>query len=167
MIDYRIEHFNSSAKVIEIPLKNIHTPDFHLGVSAIANDNLYQQTKLISVVPQDKFLNIEIVNDKKLYEPAEGGVVTIKVSGQKGKAIKNAELSLGIVDERIYEIVSEKVQEIKDFFYTNRNNFVQTDTSLYFNFYGYSQPVLMTTAESIGTRTLQKGAETLRKRKSI
>ncbi|MDP2208141.1 MAG: MG2 domain-containing protein, partial [Bacteroidota bacterium] len=159
LIDYRVEHINGSAKVIEIPLKNTHTPDFHLGVNAIANDNLYQQTKMISVVPQDKFLNIEIVNDKKLYKPAESGVVTIKVRDQKGKAVQNAELSLGIVDESIYAIASEKVQDIKDFFYTNRNNLVQTHTSLYFNFYGYSQPDLMTTAESMGTRTMQKGMD--------
>ena len=78
-----------------------------------------------------------MTSDKAVYEPQEKGTFTIKTTDDKGKPV-TAEVSLGIVDDAIYAISPELVDEIQKYFYSLRYHSVDTSSSLYFRFYGYS-----------------------------
>lgn len=154
IIDYHLMKFNGFSQMIDIPLNNIHSPNFYLNISSLYNDNFYQQSKNIVVEPVEKFLNIKVTTDKSYYKPSESGTVTLEVFDNLNNPVKNTELSLAIVDESIYPLVSEKIDEIKQIFYPQKNQLVRTYSSFNFAFSGYSQPDLM-----MRTGSIEKGID--------
>ncbi len=139
IIDYKVEHSEGSTKTISFQIKNANAPNFFLGVTALVGEQLYQTTKQIPVLPKEKFLRVEILYDKESYRPGENGVVRLKAIDTRGRPVRDAELSLGIVDESLYAILPEEVPDIRRFFYANRWNTIQTASSLYFSSYGYGR----------------------------
>ncbi len=123
--------------MLDLPIKEHYAPNIYVSVSAIFNDELYTDSKNIIIPPTDKFVNVAVTSDKAVYEPQEKGTFTIKTTDAKGKPV-TAEVSLGIVDDAIYAIAPEQVDEIQKYFYSLRYHSVDTSSSLYFRFYGYS-----------------------------
>ena len=123
--------------MMDLPIKERYAPNIYISVSAIFNDELYTENKNIIIPPIEKFVTIEVTSNKAVYEPQEKGTFTIKTTDDKGKPV-TAEVSLGIVDDAIYAISPELVDEIQKYFYSLRYHSVDTSSSLYFRFYGYS-----------------------------
>jgi hypothetical protein len=123
--------------MLDLPVKERFAPNIYISVSAIFNDELYSNNKNIIIPPTEKFIAIEVSSDKATYEPQEKGTFTIKTTDDKGRPV-TAEVSLGIVDDAIYAISPELVEEIQKYFYSLRYHSVDTSSSLYFRFYGYS-----------------------------
>ncbi len=139
ILDQNVERFDGVSKVIDVKLKDNYRPNIYLSVSTLFNDNFYNQSKRVLIIPQEKFLNVEILNDKQTYKPQDQGELTVKVTDENGRSVRNAEVSVGVVDESVYAISPERTTDIKKFFYNIRYNSVQTSSSLFFNFYGYSR----------------------------
>ena len=137
----KVEHFNGISKVIEIPIKKEYSPNVFICASLLFNNDFYSQSKEISIPINEKILKVLIQNDKDIYKPGEKGKITIKAFDYKNRPVKNAELSLGIVDESIYDIVKDNTPDIVSQFYSKSPNQVYSSSSLYFSFYGYSREI--------------------------
>jgi alpha-2-macroglobulin len=135
--DRRVVKIAGGSTMLDLPIKERYAPNIYVSVSAIFNDELYTESKNIIIPPTEKFVNIEVTSNKPAYEPQEKGTFTIKTTDDKGKPV-TAEVSLGIVDDAIYAISPELVDEIQKYFYSLRYHSVDTSSSLYFRFYGYS-----------------------------
>ncbi len=137
ILDSRVIKATGGTAMLDLPIKERYTPNIYLSVAAIFNDELYSDSKNIIIPPTEKFINVEVTSNKATYEPQEKGTFTIKTTDSTGKPV-SAEVSLGVVDDAIYAISPELVDEIQKYFYSLRYHSVDTSSSLYFRFYGYS-----------------------------
>ncbi len=135
--DVYVMKIKGGSAMLDLKIEDKHTPNMFVTASLIFNDELYTETKRVVIPPEHKFINIEIISDKEVYEPQEEGTFKIKTTDSRGKPV-SCEVSLGMVDDAIYAISPETVVEIEKYFYKLYPHIVETSSSLYFSFYGYS-----------------------------
>jgi len=135
--DKEVLRVKNGSAVFDLPIKERHSPNIFVTASLIFNDELYTESKKVIVPAEHKFVKIEVTSNKDTYEPQEEGTFTIRTTDSDGKPV-STEVSLGIVDDSIYAIAPESVTEIEKYFYSIRPHLVETSSSLYFRFYGYS-----------------------------
>ncbi|HCL58026.1 MAG TPA: hypothetical protein DHW82_13610 [Spirochaetia bacterium] len=141
IISYKAEKFTKNSLLVTIPVKESFAPNIFATVSFIFNNQYYDNTIKINVPPLHKMLSVEIIPDQEQYRPQSEGKIKVKVKDSKGKAVKNAELSIAVVDEAIYGVSEEIAVEIEKFFYPFRRNNIRSNASIGFRFYGYSKNV--------------------------
>lgn len=136
---YKTLKTNKKSAVLEFLVDEKFNSGFALSVSYIKDFKLYNKTTKLAVIPEDKFLTVELMPSKNIYKPRDEGELKIRVLDYKGNPVKNAEVSLGIVDESIYSIKEDKTKDIRQFFYSSLNFFVNTTFNNPINLYGYSR----------------------------
>jgi uncharacterized protein YfaS (alpha-2-macroglobulin family) len=126
---------NHSAK-FEYVIKDNLAPNFNISVCFINNKMFFQNSKSVGVIPNEKYLSIEIKTEKDKYKPRDKVEYSLSVKNAKGEPVKNAELSFGLTDESLYDIVNEQNQPIDKFFFAPRYFYVpsySSTTNFYFN----------------------------------
>ena len=126
IISYSVEKFTGTSKIIEIPITDKYMSNFEINVNYIYDGTFVNSGKNVLVIPEEKFLTVQIDPSKLIYKPGEEGEVKVKVVDSYGNAVSNAEISIGIVDESIYSIKEDNTKDIRKFFYGNRNVNVST-----------------------------------------
>lgn len=124
---YKAVDLKASATLVEIPVDKSYAPNVYLTVTFInKKKQFYNQSQMIKVSPYSNFLTVAVSTDKPKYHPGDMATYTLKATTKDGKPASNVELSMGVVDESIYAIRSEFVQDICKFFYGQRTNNVTT-----------------------------------------
>ncbi|HKG14884.1 MAG TPA: MG2 domain-containing protein, partial [Pyrinomonadaceae bacterium] len=123
---------------ITLPVEPRFAPNVFLNVTYVRGSDMYTQAVEIVVPARDKMLNLEIVPNKKEFKPRESASYTVLARNSDGSPAAGAEVSLGVVDESIYQIASESVGDIRRNFYDRRANGVQTTFSVNYYFSGYA-----------------------------
>jgi uncharacterized protein YfaS (alpha-2-macroglobulin family) len=126
------------AVMIDLPIEARHAPNVYLSVAYIKDGEMYTSDKMLAVPARNKFLNLEIVPDKKEYKPRDVASYTVLARQADGSPAAGAELSVGVVDEAIYSVRPDSAGDIRRAFYGRRYNRVQTNFSTSYNFTGYS-----------------------------
>jgi len=116
------------------------TPNFFLGVGSVFDGKYLSVNRSLVVPPAEKFLSIDVTSDAEVYKPGDEGTFTLKVTDSTGKPVV-AELSVGVVDEKIYAISREMAIPIEEFFYPQRRNNVRGGSSVGFRFYGFAADI--------------------------
>jgi uncharacterized protein YfaS (alpha-2-macroglobulin family) len=125
--DYKVVPMNSTAQLVEVPIKAEYEPNIFVSVAVVGPDKqFYSQQKIIKVSPMEHFLALSVTTDKAKYKPGEKVTYTIHATFPDGKPAPNTELSLGVVDESIYAIRPEAAEDIQKFFYSRNSNEVTT-----------------------------------------
>lgn len=124
-----------SSTTVEAKVEGSWEPNVYIEAVFVRNDVLHRGTKMVRVPAAEKVINVEIAPDKTTYKPGEPALFRVKAADVHGKPLQ-AEFSLGVVDESIYAVQRETVQNIKDVFYGRQWNRVGTDSSLTFYFGG-------------------------------
>ncbi len=136
IFDKRVERLSGTSAMVHFTLKEEYAPVVFLSASAIVNNEMYIETRRVSVVPDGKVLKVEVTPDRELYRPGSRGTIAVRALDEKGNPARNVELSIGMVDEAIYAIQPDITPDIQRFFYGPRWNEVETSSSLNFSFYG-------------------------------
>ncbi|HEY9785641.1 MAG TPA: MG2 domain-containing protein, partial [Candidatus Obscuribacterales bacterium] len=124
---YRVVPIKATAQLIEVKIEESYAPNVYVSVALVTQQHqFYSQEKMIKVSPESHFLKFSIDTDKKKYKPGETVKYTVKATYRDGRPAPNTELSLGVVDESIYSVRPEFVQDIGKFFYRKRDNWVVT-----------------------------------------
>ncbi|MBX9725474.1 MAG: hypothetical protein K2X81_29015, partial [Candidatus Obscuribacterales bacterium] len=130
LYNYKAVDLKASATLVEIPIEKNYAPNVYLTVTFVSKKRqFYNTSQMIKVSPQNSFLTVTVNPDKKKYHPGDMATYTLKATDVDGKPAQNVELSMGIVDESIYAIRPEFVQDIRKFFYSERSNNVTTISS--------------------------------------
>lgn len=124
--------------VIDVPITSNYAPNMYLGVAFVRDNDMYTESKLISVPARDRMLKLDIIADKPEYKPRETASYTIVARNADGSPAPGAEVSLGVVDEAIYSVQPESAGNIKREFYGRRYNEVETTLAIRYSFTGYS-----------------------------
>ena len=134
----RVVDAASRAVMIDVPIEGRYEPNVYLSVAYIKDGEMYTHDRLLSVPARSKFLNIEVLADKKEYKPQETAHYTILARNADNSPASGAELSLGVVDEAIYSVKPDQTRDIRKAFYGRRYNQVQTSFTVSYNFKGHS-----------------------------
>lgn len=127
LYNYKAVDLKASATLVEIPVENMYSPNVYVNVTFVNKKRqFFNASQMVKVAPQTNFLTISVTPDKAKYHPGDMATYTLKAVDNNGKPASNVELSMGVVDESIYAIRPEFVQDIRKFFYSQRNNNVTT-----------------------------------------
>jgi len=121
--------------VYEVPVTAGDEPGFFVSAQFLRAGNLYRGSKYIKVPPADHRLNVSLTTDKPQYAPGDTAQYTIGVTNIDGQPVPQTEFSLGVVDEAIYAIRPDRVQDPLSFFFGHQWNQVFSLDSFdyYFN----------------------------------
>lgn len=136
VLSYKILTSKNHTAKFDYFIKDNLIPNFNISVCFINNKMFYQNTKSIGVIPNEKFLSIEIKTNNERYKPRDKVEYSIYVKNSKGNPVKNAELSFALTDESLYDIANEQAQTIDKFFFSPKYFYVPTNSSItnfYFN----------------------------------
>lgn len=128
-------HLRGPAETIEVPVDASWSPNVFAEIVFVHNDTLYRGSKLIKAPPVTKQMQVEVTSDREQYQPGEPATFSIVAKDHQGRPVEG-EFSVGVVDEAIYAVKREIQPDITNVFYGRRWRQVQTDSSLYFYFYG-------------------------------
>ena len=152
---YKAEKFIGTSKLIEIPITDKYISSFEISVNYVSEGQFYTSSKPLMVIPEENFLTVEIDPSKLIYKPKETGELKVRVVDNNGNPVKDAEVSLGIIDESIYSIKEDNTKDIRKFFYGPTFAAVSTAFNTYNSNYGYSR--LMTIYERFNVRSTREG----------
>jgi len=154
ILTYRVEKIEGTSKLVEFPVDVNAAPNFYISVAYVSGGQFYSSSKSVMVLPEEKFLTVNIATDKTSYKPKDDGTVMIKVTDAAGNPVPNAEVSLGVIDESIYAIKPETTKDIKQFFYSPKWNAVSVHYSNAYSYYSYSR--LITIFERFDVNSLSE-----------
>jgi alpha-2-macroglobulin len=126
VLDYKVIHLKKRSTLIKLPMKDLYAPNVFVKLAIPTEEGFYEDEDEVLVF---KYLNVTVVSDKPLYGPEGKAVFTIRTTDQSGQPV-SAELSLSLVDEKVYALKSESIGGMKPFFYDQRRkNIVSTAVS--------------------------------------
>ena len=114
----------SESTLVKVPIVKEYAPNVYVSVSYVKEKKFLEAEKKLRVDRADRDLKIEIKSNREVYKPGETAQVTVKTFGSDGKP-RAAEVSLGVVDEGIYDVAPDDTN-LKGDFYPNRSNLVTT-----------------------------------------
>jgi len=123
-----IVRFQGSTFTYELKLTPEMAPNGYLSVTVLGGGAYYSDVAGFLLPPVEKFLNVAVASDKTTYKPGETAVYRLKVTDSKGRPVQS-QVTLGLVDEAIYLVRSEKAPDIRAFFWGLRPNLVGTQTA--------------------------------------
>jgi uncharacterized protein YfaS (alpha-2-macroglobulin family) len=151
---YATEKFYGTSKEVLIPVTEKFSSNFYVKASYIQNGTMYDVQKMLMVVQEQKFLTVEIDPSKLIYKPKEKGELKVRVLDYMGLPVRNAEVSLGIIDESIYAIKEESTTDIRKFFYGPK--WVYVSSSFESANYTYAYSRLLTIYERFNIASLKE-----------
>ncbi|MEI6157184.1 MAG: alpha-2-macroglobulin family protein, partial [Atribacterota bacterium] len=136
---YQLLEGSEGPQEVTVPVTKDLVMGGYLSVTTFFDGNYYNESLELPIVPENE-LKIEITTDKEVYRPGEKGKVTVKVTGKDQKP-RQCDLSLAVVDQAIFDISNEWLEDIYHHFYQNFYNRVSTQSSTYEYFYGQGEVV--------------------------
>ena len=137
-------HVAGRQATIDIPVEARFAPNVTVSVTYVRGSEMYTQTLDLKVPARDKLLNLQLIPNKKEFRPRETASYTVLARNADGSPAAGAEVSLGVVDEAVYQIASDSAGDIRRTFYGPRYSSVSTSFSVNYYFSGYA-----------GTKTIQ------------
>jgi alpha-2-macroglobulin len=131
-------HVTGRQAIIDIPVEARYAPNVFVNVTYVRNSQMYPAELELKVPARDKLLNLEIIPNKKEFRPRETASYTVLARNSDGSPAPGAEVSLGVVDEAVYQIAAESATDIRRDFYGPRYSAVTTTFSVDYHFSGYA-----------------------------
>jgi uncharacterized protein YfaS (alpha-2-macroglobulin family) len=156
LYDYKVVAAKGNARVVELPIKESYAPNFYFTIALVKENALLTAQRMIIVPPREKFLSVKIKPDKDSYQPQQSGLLTVKATDSEGHPV-SAELSIGVVDESLYNIRSEMTVPAAEYFYHLKRNNVTTGSGILNNSYGYAKVTKRLPAPVRHSKPLEKG----------
>ncbi len=117
--------FEHGANMIEFDLKPEYLPNVQVWVGQVYDKRLHRATKNISISRDIHRLTVALEPGQPEYRPGGRATCQVKVTDSEGRPAK-AEIAIGVVDEAIYALAEDRVQDPVDYFYHRRYNRVST-----------------------------------------
>ena len=124
--------------LIDVPIEAKYAPNVFLSVTFVQNGDMHTSDQRLVVPARNKLLNLEVISNKEEYKPRETASYTILARDADGAPVPDAEVSLGVVDEAIYNVSPDFTGNIRQEFYGMHFNSVDTHLSIAYSFIGFA-----------------------------
>ena len=121
----QIVHFSQHTAHFRLPLAETETPTIEVHATAVLGKHVYETSQGLEILRNKEQLNVAITTDKPDYLPQDQASYTIETRDIEGRPVA-AELSLGVVDKSVYDVVRDRTEDIGDFFYRGQSNLVNS-----------------------------------------
>ncbi len=135
LYEVRAIQLRRGANLIEFDLRPDYIPNVFVWIGQIEGKALHQAQQEIRISRETRRLTVEVTPGRKDYRPGETAACRVQIKDPDGRPAQ-AEVSVGVVDEAIYALAADTVQDPADYFYGPRWNRVQTAYSRLTNYYG-------------------------------
>jgi hypothetical protein len=123
----KVVTMNANIVPVKFTIKGDYAPNLYVSALMQRKRALYTASEGVSLPVRDTVLDITIKTDREKYKPGEKARVHIKT--ETGGRPVQADLSIGAVDESIYQIRYDHTPKMQNFFYTKISNWVMTTYS--------------------------------------
>ncbi|MCX7777287.1 MAG: MG2 domain-containing protein [Armatimonadetes bacterium] len=137
---------DGNAKLLEFDVQPSYIPGVWLCAALVRSKELSEAKAFIEVSKAARELKVSVQPSKQRCSPGEVVEYLIKVTDKNGKPVR-AELSLSVVDEAIYAIKDEPLDELLRAFYGRKQHEVVTVSSF---------PELYLQANKVGVESVRK-----------
>lgn len=127
----KVVKMNGNILPVKVNIKSEYAPNVFITATMQKNRALYTSSAGVALPNTDTLLSIAMKPDKERYLPGERVNLKISVFDEAGKPAAT-DLSLGVVDEAIYQIRPDHTPNMRDFFYSKISNWVLTNYSYTF-----------------------------------
>lgn len=131
-------HVPGRTVILDVPIESSHAPNVFLSVTFVKDGDMLTGDQRLVVPARDKLLDLEIIPDKQEYKPRDIASYTVLARDAEGRPVRDAEVSLGVIDEAIYSLAPDYTPDIRQEFYGLRYNSVQTSLSISYSFRGFA-----------------------------
>jgi alpha-2-macroglobulin len=131
----RVVKGTGTSTMVSVPLTQDTQPAIYVSVAFIHDDTLYSGNKDLRVPADQQKLTLSIQPSQPQFKPGDPARYNILALDANGKPV-TGEFSIGVVDEAIYAIHPDDMQDIYQFFYRGVADRVGTESSLSFFFTG-------------------------------
>ncbi|HEY6308980.1 MAG TPA: MG2 domain-containing protein [Candidatus Angelobacter sp.] len=135
--------------MVNVPIQAENQPNVYVSAAFVHDNTLYTGSKNLKVPADQQRLNVSIEPSQPQFEPGQAAIYNITAHDAAGNPVAG-EFSVGVVDEAIYAIEPDNVQDIHGFFYGSIGNRVGTESSLSFYFTGEAGTKPMMLANEFG-----------------
>lgn len=118
---YQVVHLNGKNGSIDINLENTDIPNIYAKATSFDDNSLNTGMINIPVTSESKKLNVKVTPSNKTFGPGETVSVNIETFDISGNPL-SADLALWAVDKAIFEISDNRLGNIFDTFWNERNN---------------------------------------------
>lgn len=154
IVYYKIINVVNGTAEVEIPVTDNINTNLTITANYVLNSVFNNNSKTVVIIPEDKFLTVELTPSSEIYKPKETGEMKVRVLDYKGNPVSNAEVSLGVIDESIYAIHKENAKDIRKAFYSAQYNYIYTTFNDNNRTYGYSH--LQSIYEKFNTKKMSE-----------
>lgn len=120
MLAHRTVMLKPGKHTLEFPTDENYCPSIHVWASFLTGSNEHNDQEKCYVAPVHRFLNLEISTNKEDYKPGEPCRVELLALDHRKQPVPNAEISLGIVNRRVYWVREDPTPDLRNFFYRFR-----------------------------------------------
>jgi uncharacterized protein YfaS (alpha-2-macroglobulin family) len=131
-------HVPGRTVILDVPIEASYAPNVFLSVTFVKEGDMFTEDRRLVVPARDKLLDLQIIPNKQEYKPRETASYTILARDADGAPVRDAEVSLGVIDEAIYSLSPDFTTNIREQFYGLRYNSVQTSLSISYSFRGFA-----------------------------
>ncbi|HEU4794884.1 MAG TPA: MG2 domain-containing protein, partial [Pyrinomonadaceae bacterium] len=90
--------------VLDVPIESSYAPNVFVSVTFVKDGDMFTEDRRLVVPARDKLLDLEIIPNKPEYKPRETASYTILARDADGAPVRDAEVSVGVIDEAIYSL---------------------------------------------------------------
>ena len=126
--DKKVVKMTGNVMPVKLMVKSGYAPNLFISATMQRKRALFTASTEITLPNPDTSLRIAVTTDKKRYLPGQEAKIAIRVTDERGKPAVT-DLSLGSVDEAIYQIRRDHTPRMVDFFYSKISNWVMTNYS--------------------------------------
>lgn len=127
VIRRQVVPMTSQSTMITLPIQQEFSPNIFVTVAYVHDKKFMEAQRRLDVGRKDRDLKVDIQCDKEVYKPGDTALVSLKTTDLMGKPVA-ADVSVGVVDEGIYDIAPDDTNLMLDF-YPKRSNEVETSYS--------------------------------------
>ncbi|HLW53739.1 MAG TPA: MG2 domain-containing protein [Candidatus Angelobacter sp.] len=150
--------------MVDVPITADNQPNVFVSATFVHDNTLYTGMKNLKVPADQQHLTVTVEPSQPQFTPGQAASYNITARDAAGNPVAG-DFSVGVVDEAIYAIQPDNVQDIYNFFYGGIGDRVGTESSLTFFFTGEAgnRPMILATEFNSKHRRLAqlKPSETL------
>lgn len=145
ILEYRILRLTEGQNAVEIQVDHSHFPNFTLAAASMRSQVLHQASVDFQVARR---LEVTLTPTQETYGPGDEAEVLVEARDQLGRPVE-AELSLAVIDDALYEQFPDRAPAIRDYFEqgTQRQSEMRTSSSCVFSYTGATTSIAASVLE--------------------